>query len=107
MRIMKREQDGLRKILRRAYFKKESITVGNRWQHGVMRHIRTLAPADSEASYFLGFEQLVWKLTPTVCMMIVVLAFVLYHFEIFPEYGVLQALANGDEELSISQIVGI
>ena len=107
MRIIKREQDVLKKILRQAYFNKESIIVGNQWQHGVMRQIRNLAPANSDASYFLGLEQLVWKLTPAVCLMILILAIVLYHFEIFPEYGVIQALAYGDEELSISQIVGL
>ena len=105
MKLHKREQDVLKKIFQQAYYEKETVTVGNHWQHKVMRRIRNLEPAESGAAFFIRLEQFVWRLTPAVCLMIVILAMVLYHFEVFPEYGVIQALANGEEELTISQIV--
>ena len=103
----KERHDVLKKIFRQAYYEKEKIPVNDHWQHGVMRRIRNLKRVEPGVAFYLRFEQVLWKLTPAVCLMILCLAVVLYHFEIVPDYSVFQALGNGEEELSISQLAGI
>jgi len=82
MKFLKGEHDVLKKIFQQAYFEKESIPVSHRWQHGVMHHIRNLTPRESGISFFIRFEHFVWKLTPALCLMILILAVLLYHIEI-------------------------
>jgi len=107
MKFFKEEHEVLKKILCRAYYEKERVKVSDHWQHGVMRRIRNLGPVEPDASFFIRFEQLVWRLTPVVCPLILILATVLFRAEIVPKYGVFQLLLNGEEELSISQFVGL
>jgi len=64
MKPLQRKYEALKKILREAYFEKEHAEVGEQWQLNVMRRIRNLGPVQSGPSFFMLFEQFVWRLTP-------------------------------------------
>ena len=83
----------LKERLRQTYFEKERLTVGDRWQADAMRRIRQLGPEDKPATGFLaGFETFVWRLTPVVCVLLLVLTTVWMNVDFVPEFDVFQAL---------------
>lgn len=107
MRFSKNEQRVIEEIFKKAYDDKEAPHVGDRWTSYVMRRIRDLGPVASGKSFFLGFEQFVWRLAPVACLMIIVLAAILYNTGVVPDDSVFQVLMNGEDEVTISQIVGV
>ena len=107
MTVSKNEQEVILKIFRKAYYKKETAPAGDKWQPDVMRRIRNIGTIRSRKSILIGFEQFFWRLAPAVCLMIILLATVLYKMEVVPDTGVFQVLMNGEEELTISLVVGV
>jgi hypothetical protein len=69
----KKHQEILHKILRRAYFEEKNTEIDDRWQAETMRRIRVLGPLQLPANYFTVFEQLVWRLAPVFCILILLL----------------------------------
>jgi hypothetical protein len=94
----------LKKILCQAYHKKENINVGDQWQLNVMRRIRNLGPVQSGPSFFMLFEQFVWRLTPATCLLIIVGVIIFLKLGFFPDYDVLTLFINDTEELSLAQL---
>ena len=107
MTVSNNDQKVILKIFRKAYYKKETAPAGDKWQLDVMRRIRNLGPIQSRKSIWIPFEQFFWRLAPAVCLMIILLATVLYKMEVVPDTSVFQVLMNGEEELTISQLVGV
>jgi len=94
----------LKKILCQAYHEKENINVGDQWQLNAMRRIRNLGPVQSGLSFFMLFEQFVWRLTPATCLLIIVGAIIFLKLGFFPDYDVLTLFINDTEELSLAQL---
>ena len=87
----------LKETLRKAYFDKEQLEVGDRWQAAVMRSIRQMAPDDRAAGFFVLFEQFVWRLAPGVCLLLLVLTTLWFNIEFVPEVDVFHVfLEEGD-----------
>jgi hypothetical protein len=107
MPVSKIDLNVILKRFRRAYFKKEADPVGDKWPQDVMRRIRNLGPIESPKTILIPFEQLFWRLAPAACLMILLLTTVLYRMEIVPDTIVFQVLINGEEELTLSQLVGV
>ena len=107
MTFSKREQRVIRNIFQRGYDDRKVIWVGDQWQANVMRRIRNQGPIAPGKSFFIGFEQFVWRLAPAACLMILVLAAILFKMDVFPDDTVFQVLMNSEEELTISQLVGV
>ena len=103
MTSIKNEHEALREILRRAYRDKENVEVGDRWQEEVMRRIRELGEIEERPSSLVMFEQLVWRLAPLTCLLILGLTVLLYSFDFIAGYDVIQLLVNGTEELTLNQ----
>jgi len=104
MKPLQRKYEALKKILREAYFEKEHAEVGEQWQLNVMRRIRNLGPVQSGPSFFMLFEQFVWRLTPATCLLIIVGAIIFLKLGFFPDYDVLTLFINNAEELSLAQL---
>lgn len=104
MKPLQRKYEALKKILREAYFEKEHAEVGEQWQLNVMRRIRNLGPVQSGPSFFMLFEQFVWRLTPATCLLIIVGAIIFLKLGFFPDYDVLTLFINNTEELSLAQL---
>jgi hypothetical protein len=104
MKPLQRKYEALKKILREAYLEKENAEVGEQWQVNAMRRIRHLGPVQSGPSFFMLFEQFVWRLTPATCLLIIVGAIIFLKLGFFPDYDVLTLFINNAEELSLAQL---
>jgi len=104
MKPLQKKYETLKKILREAYFEKEHAEVGEQWQLHVMRRIRNLGPVRSGPSFFMLFEQFVWRLTPATCLLFIVGAIIFLKLGFFPDYDVLTLFINNTEELSLAQL---
>jgi len=107
MTVSKNDPKVILKTFRKAYYKKETAPAGDKWPQDVMRRVRNLGPIRSRKSILIPFEQFFWRLAPAVCLMIILLATALYKMEVVPDTSVFQVLMNGEEELTISQLVGV
>lgn len=103
MTPIKHEQEALREILRRAYRDKENVEVGDQWQEEVMRRIRELGEIEERPSSLVMFEQLVWRLAPLTCLLILGLTVLLSSSDFISGDDVIQLLVNGTEELTLNQ----
>jgi len=104
MKPLQRKYEALKKILREAYFEKEHAEVSEQWQVNAMRRIRSLGPVKSGPSFFVLFEQFVWRLTPVTCLLIIIGAIIFLKLGFFPDYDVLTLFINDTEELSLAQL---
>ena len=107
MMFSKHEQRVIEEIFKKAYDDREAVPVPDRWASDLMRRIRTLEPVAPGKSFSLGFEQFIWRLAPATCLLIIVLATILLKTGVMPDDTVFQVLMNGEEELTISQIVDV
>ncbi|UCG14329.1 MAG: hypothetical protein JSU72_07690 [Deltaproteobacteria bacterium] len=70
-----------------------------------MGRIRNLGPIEAKPSFLLMFEQLVWRLAPVTCLLILGLTLLLSSVSFTPEYEAVQLLMNGTEELTLVQFL--
>jgi hypothetical protein len=104
MKPLQHKYDSLKKILQEAYLGKENAEVGEQWQVNAMRRIRNLGPVQSGPSFFMLFEQFVWRLTPATCLLIIVGAIIFLKLGFFPDYDIFTLFINNTEELSLAQL---
>jgi hypothetical protein len=100
----KDEHEELREILRRAYLEKEKAEVTDKWQEETMRRIRKLGEIEEKPSSLVIFEQLVWRLVPVTCLLILGLTVLLSSFDFISGYDVMELLMNGTEEITLNQL---
>jgi len=101
---LQKKYEALKKIIREAYFEKEHAEVSEQWQVNAMQRIRNLGPVQSGPSFFMLFEQFVWRLTPATCLLIIVGAIIFLKLDFFPDYDMLTLFINNAEELSLAQL---
>ncbi|MEE9120327.1 MAG: hypothetical protein V3U56_03450 [Syntrophobacteria bacterium] len=97
----------LEAILRKAYRQKENVEVGDQWQQEVMRRVRELGALQPTPSFPEMLEQLVWRLAPVTCLLILGLTVLFAVSDFTSGYEVFQFLMNGTEELTFAQFVGL
>ena len=107
MTFSKHEQQVIEEIFKSAYDDRQAARVGDRWPSDAMRRIRNLGPVASGRTFFLGFEQILWRLAPAACLIIIVLCAILLKTGVVPDESAFQVLIYGEEELTISQLVGV
>ena len=103
----KDKHEALREILRRAYQERENVEVGDHWQEEVMHRIRELGEIEARPSSLVMFEQLVWRLAPVTCLLILGLTLLLSSFDFISGYDVIQLLMNSTEEITLNQFFGL
>jgi hypothetical protein len=103
----KDKREALTEILRRAYQERENVEVDDQWQEGVMRRIRELGKIEARPSSLLMFEQLLWRLAPVTCLLILGLTLLLSSFDFISGYDVIQLLMNSTEEITLNQFFGL
>ena len=102
-----KEHEALREILRRAYREKQKVDVTKQWQEEVMHRIRDLGEVEGRPSFLAQFEQLVWRLVPVTCLLILGLTLLLSSVEFFSSYDLAQLLVNHTEEITLNQFFGL
>ena len=103
----KHEDEALRHVLRRAYQERVKVEVTDQWQKEVMRRIRELGEIEASPSFLAMFEQLVWRLVPVTCLLILGLTVLLSSFDFISGYDLIQLLMNGTEEITLNQFFGL
>ncbi len=101
------ENEAVKESLRRAYFQKEGLEVGEHWRPGAMSRIRAMAPMKKGLDFWLGLEQLAWRLAPVTCALIIICALVFLGSDAFHDYEVLSGFTTDPEGLTLSQMIGI
>ena len=107
MTTIKHQHQALRELLRRAYKEKEKVEVGDQWQEEVMRRIGELGEIDMSPSYLVMLEQLVWRLVPVTCILIIGLTVLLSSFDFISGYDVIQLTMNSTEQITLNQFFGL
>ncbi|MEJ2364429.1 MAG: hypothetical protein P8075_18380 [Deltaproteobacteria bacterium] len=107
MTTSKHQRQALRELLRRAYREKEKVEVGDQWQEEVMRRIGELGEIEVSPSYLVMLEQLVWRLVPVTCILIIGLTVLLSSFDFISGYDVIQFTMNSTEQISLNQFLGL
>ncbi len=100
------KKKALKESLRRAFFEKENLDVGDRWRLETMSRIRAMGPLKKSADFWMGLEQLAWRLSPITCALILVCSLIFYGSDAFHDYEVLSVFTNDPEELSLFQLFG-
>jgi hypothetical protein len=95
-----------RESLRRVYFEKEGLEVGDRWRLETMTRIRALGILKKRPDFWLGLEQMVWRLTPVTCALLFICMLIYLGSDSFHDYEVLSVFTTGTEEVSLSEILG-
>jgi len=107
MTLIKTENEALREILRRAYHQKEKVEVSHRWQEEVMRRLRDLGEMEARPTFVAMFEQLVWRLAPVTCLLILGFALLLSSVDFISSYDLIHSLMNSTEEIALNQFFGL
>ena len=105
----KTEHEVLQSILRKAHRQKENVEVGDQWQQEVMRRVRELGALQPAPSFSEMLEQLVWRLVPVICLLILGLTVLFAVSDFTSGYDVFQLLMNGNgtEELTFALLAGL
>jgi hypothetical protein len=101
----KHERKALIEILRQAHQEKQKVEIGDHWQQELMDRIREFGPIEMKPSLLLMFQQLVWRLVPATCVLILGLTLLLSAVSFVPGNDALQLLMNGTEELTLVQFL--
>ena len=104
MKTSQRENEILKNLLRFAHREKEKLEVGDHWQHNTMRTIRNLASFKSEDGFLNIFEQLVWRLSPGVCALIIIFFVILLNLDLVTDSELFQLLSYEPEDFNLMQI---
>jgi hypothetical protein len=107
MTTIKDQHQALRELLRRAYREKEKVEVGDQWQEEVMRRIGELGEMEASPSYLVMLEQLVWRLVPVTCILIIGLTVLLSSFDFISGYDIIQLTMNSTEQITLNQFFGL
>jgi hypothetical protein len=81
MRSRISENESLKKAFRDAYSAKGRKETGAEWQSRTMRRIRQIGPLRPASGFWPAFENLVWKLAPVSCVLVLVLTFFFMNME--------------------------
>ncbi len=63
----------LKKNLVEAYQTHPDVDINPAWQQAVMRRIREIGPLNHSISMGLSFQELVWKMAPAFCILLILL----------------------------------
>ncbi|MBC2716191.1 MAG: hypothetical protein HF978_12860 [Desulfobacteraceae bacterium] len=67
------DDNKLKQKLIDAYWSDPEIDINPVWQQNMMRKIRGIGPLKQDISTGLSFQELVWKIAPALCLLLVIL----------------------------------
>lgn len=101
------DENRMLELFQRAYRDREERPVGDRWHPDAMRRIRSLGPMKTPKTYLVGFENLVWRMAPAFCLILIVLSALVYALGIYPDVGPFYTLLNIENEATLSYFAGL
>ena len=107
MNSPKTEHEVVKAILRKAYREKENVEVGDQWQQKAMRRVQNLGALQPTPSFPEMLEQLVWRLAPVTCLLILGLTVLFAVSDFTSGYEVFQLVKNGILDLLLDLFAGL
>ena len=107
MKFQMTENKALKKAFRDAHFAGEGLEGGDQWRSEVMRRVRQIGPLRAGKYFLPALEQMVWRLAPVNCALIILLIILFLKMGLDPGSDVLAMLTLEAEEPSLSQLFGI
>lgn len=107
MRSRVSENESLKKVFREAYSAKRAGETGEGWQSQVMRRIRQIGPLRPATGFWPAFGNMVWRLAPVSCALVLVLMFLFLSMEpdVGPDY--LGTMAAEMEKPNLVELFGL
>lgn len=107
MNSMQERGAKLREALMTAYQNRGVMGLDDLWQAKVMAHIRSLGSIDYQMDFSVIFNRFLWRLTPVVCLLIVILTAVLINFDFTPEYELTRSYITDTVQFVAGQLWGV
>ena len=101
------ENEAIKKAFCDAHLSRERGGTGDVWQSQVMRRVRQIGPLRARKYFLPALEQMVWRLAPVNCALIILLIILFLKMGLDPGSDVLAMLTLEAEEPSLSQLFGI
>lgn len=92
------ENESLKKAFREAYSAKGRGGTGEEWRSQAMKRIRKIGPLRSVAGFWPAFENLVWRLAPVSCVLLLVLTFFFVNMDFDVDSDYLATMAGEMEK---------
>jgi hypothetical protein len=97
----------LKNALTAAYREKERAEAGDLWQIRAMSRIRRIGPLNSKTGYLMNLEQVLWRLAPLVCALILIFSICLFNMDSAREYEMAKMFLDDPIEYVFAQSFGI
>ena len=108
MKLKERHHTRVKDALTVAYREKERNEVGGTlWQANTMSHIRRLGLLDAKTGYLMNLEQLVWRLAPAACALILIFSVCLLNIDFAREYEMVKLFIEDPVQYAFLQTLGI
>ena len=104
MRSRISENESLKTALREAYSAKGRAETGEEWQSRAMKRIRQIGPVRPAAGFWLAFGNLMWRLAPVSCVLILVLTFLFVNMDFDVDSDYLGTMAAEMEKPSLVEL---
>ena len=78
------------KVFAVSYREREKPEWEGNWQEAVMNRVRSLRSPYGRNGYLELLERIVWRYVPAACILILILATVLFRFDVLSDYSLVQ-----------------
>jgi hypothetical protein len=107
MRSRISENEFLKEAFQEVYLAKERDDIGDRWQSQVMRRVRQAGPLKSAKTFWPSFENLVWRLAPVCCLLVIVLSVLVMNMDLARGDDYLGTVTADMEKPTLSELYGL
>ncbi len=97
----------LKDALTAAYHEKEKAEISDLWQTKTMGRVRRLGSPGYKTGYLMNFEQLVWRLAPVACTLILIFSVCLLNIDFAQEYEMAKLFIDDPVEYSFVRSFGM
>jgi len=104
MRSRVSENESLKKAFREVYLAKAREGNGGDWPSRAMRRIRQIGPLRPAGGFWPAFENLVWRLAPVSCLLVLVLTFLYVNMDFGVDSDYLGTMAAEIEKPSLVEL---
>jgi hypothetical protein len=99
--IEKEDLIKLRNAFAATYREKEKIEIDESWQGKVMDHIRSLGSLYPKTGFFEVFQQLLWRLAPVACILVLLLGAAITQIDTGSDYELTKAFIEDPADYTL------
>ena len=92
------------RALLQAYRGREAVEATDGWQAEVMRRVRNIGPLQPMPDRLMLFTQLVWRLAPAACLLVIVTGALLLKFDFASGSNLLTSFFSDTTEITLAQL---